>query len=381
MTRVFYKSITLALFILFSSVFTISSVFAQSARIESVTGKVLLKRRTWSDFVPVAILTTLEEQDQIRVAKGSRVRVMCPNRNHPFWTSDEPIGVKRLCGGWELTRNRGSQAAATLGGVDASIPYLISPRHTLLLSHKPTFRWNRVIGATQYIVQVKNSRGTVWEATTQNSQIIYPGNPVLEPGVAYSVIVKASTGKSSEQDGVKQRPTAIDFRILRAAAAEEVKKKVTAITQNSLSPDVTALMLASFYGDYVLPASVAQTYELSDRTVDTYSLTTDAIDVLESQIKQGKKSPALYRTLGNLYWQIGLVRPAIECYSQALDLIQSPEDLEEWTLAQYSLGLIYAAIDDTANAHNHYRQARAGFLFLSDAQRANAIQRRIEKKK
>ena len=144
---------------------------------------------------------------------------------------------------------------------------------------------------------------------------------------------------------------------------------------------MTALALAKFYGDYVLPASTAQAYELSDRTLDTYSLTTDAIAVLEEQIKKGNPSMIVHRTLGNLYWQIGLAQPAINHYNQAINLVQSSHDLEEWTLAQYGLGRIYSTISKPPEAINAYQQARTGFLFLGDTQRATVLDHRIEKLK
>ncbi|MBW4444164.1 MAG: hypothetical protein KME10_23650 [Plectolyngbya sp. WJT66-NPBG17] len=361
---------------------TATPVFAQTALIDSATGNVLLKRRTWSDFLPTGINTALDEQDQIRVTNGSRVRVTCPNHRNPSWTSEQPTGVRRLCGGWGLVKSRGTQAAAVLGGADASIPYLLSPRHTLLLSNTPTFRWNAVPEAKQYTIQLKSPKGIIWETNTQATQISFAGTPTLQSGVAYSLIVKASNGKSSDQDGTaNQRSTDLDFRILRPSEAETVKAEVAAIVQSSTTPEVIALRLANYYGNYVLPNSAIQAYGLSDPLFETYSLTTDGINILEAQLKQGKASSILHRALGNLYWQIGLVQPAISHYTQALSLIRSSQDLEEWTLAHYTLGQIYTATNSTTNALNAYQQARIGFLFLGDTQRAGALERRIDKLK
>ena len=358
-----------------------SSALSQSALIDSATTQVFLKRRTWSDFQAVRVSTEIEERDQIRVAKGGRVRISCPNRRTPFWASEEPIAIKRLCGGWKLVAGRGNQSTATLGGTDPTLPYLISPRHTLLLSNIPIFRWNPVSGVTRYVVQVKSANRVIWETTVQQPQIIYSGSPLV-PGTAYTVTVKASNGKTSEQDGINQtRASELEFRVLRQPEADKIAQEVAVIRKSGLTAPVTALALAKVYGDYVLPASTAQAYGLSDQTLDTHSLTTDAITELEEQIKKGDPSTIVHRTLGNLYWQIGLAQPAIDHYNQAINLVQSSKDLEEWTLAQYGLGRIYSAISKPSEALNAYQQARTGFLFLGDTQRAAVLDRRIDKLK
>jgi len=291
---------------MFMTLLIASPALSQSALIDSATNQVFLKRQTWSDFRPVQAKTEIEEKDQIRVSSGGKVRVACPNHRTPFWASEEPITVKRLCGGWKpgalwkLVAGRGNQSAATLGGTDPTIPYLISPRHTLLLSNTPTFRWNPVSGVTRYGVQVKTANQVIWETTVQQPQTIYSGSPLV-PGTAYTVTVKASNGKISEQDGVNQtRASELGFRVLRRPEADEIAQEVAAIRKSGLTAQVTALALAKFYGDYVLPASTAQAYELSDQTLDTYSLTTDAIAELEEQIKKGDPSTIVHRILGNL---------------------------------------------------------------------------------
>ncbi|BAU10740.1 unknown protein [Leptolyngbya sp. NIES-3755] len=364
------------------TVLTSTPVFAQSALIESADGRVLLKRRTATEFLPTGVNTPLYEQDQIRVTNGSRVRVACPNHRNPSWTSEEPTGIRRLCGGWGLLRVRGTQSAAVIGGIDTIIPYLLSPRHTLLLSNTPTFRWNAVPEVKQYTIQLKSPKGIIWETNTRSTQITYLGNPALQPGIAYSVIVKASNGKSSEQDGIgNQRSTTLDFRILRPSEAETVKAEVNAIVQSSTTSEVKTLRLAEYYSNYVLPEAAISAYGLTAPLFETYSLTTASIEILEAQLKQGKPSPILHRTLGNLYWQIGLAQPAIAHYTKAIDLVRSSLDLEEWTLSNFSLGQIYTTTNSTANALNAYQQARIGFLFLGNTPRVNLVESRIRELK
>ena len=47
-----------------------------SARIDSSTGRIFLKRPDWSDFRPVSVGTELNQGDQIKPDKGVRVRVV-----------------------------------------------------------------------------------------------------------------------------------------------------------------------------------------------------------------------------------------------------------------------------------------------------------------
>ncbi len=168
---------------------------------------------------------------------------------------------------------------------------------------------------------------------------------------------------------------------MRQPEADAIAQEVAAIHKSGLTAQVTALALAKVYGNYVLPASTAQAYGLSDQTLDTHSSTTDAIAELEEQIKKGAPSTIVHRTLGNLYWRIGLAQPVIDHYNQAINLVQSSQDLEEWTLAQYGLGRIYVAISKPSEALNAYQQARTEFLFLGDAQRAAVFDCRIDKLK
>ncbi len=120
---------------------------------------------------------------------------------------------------------------------------------------------------------------------------------------------------------------------------------------------------------------------MPDDTFETYNLTSEVIALLESLIQQGKQSPILHRTLGNLYWQTGLVRLAEAHYGKAIDLVQGLEDLEDWTLAPYSLRQVYSTIDAPEQALRHYSQARIGYIFLGDTCLAEVLQQRIERLK
>ncbi len=118
-------------------------------------------------------------------------------------------------------------------------------------------------------------------------------------------------------------------------------------------------------------------YGLPQDDYQTYSLSAEAIALLETQVQQGKQSPALYRTLGDLYWQTGLLRLAGEAYTQAIAQVQTPEDLEEWTLASYGLSKVYTVLKEPQQTLHNLTQARAGFIFLGNSEKAKELDRRI----
>ncbi|MBD2198585.1 MULTISPECIES: tetratricopeptide repeat protein [Calothrix] len=362
------------------------SAIAQTARIQSIAGKgkVRVQREKRTDWLPVRPATELYQGDQIFPDKGVRVYLQCPGVGTPVLVRAGIVsGMGSLCIKWANTEFRGSQAAETLGGVDASIPYIITPRHALLLSATPLLRWNPVSTVTEYNVEVTGPKGLMWRTKTKANQIIYAGKP-LEAGLPYSLIVSTNTGKSSQEDiapNRQQKASNLEFVILRQSEATLVKAQAAKISPTPLSNEASALSLANFYGNYVLPESVISAYKLPANTYKTYSLTSEAIALLESLIQQGKQSSLIYRTLGDLYWQTGLVRLAEANYLKAIDSVQGLEDMEDWTLAQYSLGQVYAAINEPQQALEHYSQAKVGYIFLGDSGLVEVLQRRIERLK
>lgn len=362
------------------------SALAQTARIHSISsnGRVRVQREKRRDWTPTRQGIELYQGDQIWPDKGVRVYVRCSDLSQPVLVkAGVPSGLGSICITWVNRDDRGTQAEETLGGVDSSIPYLIAPRHSLLLSNTPLLRWNPVADAKEYTVEVRGSAGLMWKTQTKDTQIVYAGKP-LAPGVPYSVIVRTNTGKSSQDDRAsnrEQNAANLEFRVLRQSEAASVLADVAKISAIPSSNEADALTLASLYSNYTVPESVINAYQLPDDTFETYSLTSEAIALLESLIQQGKQSPILHRTLGDLYWQTGLVRLAESHYLKAVDLVQGLEDLEDWTLAQYSLGQVYSAIDAPEQALQHYGQARVGYIFLGDTRLAEVLQQRIEKLK
>ena len=352
----------------------IDAANAQTARLEQpIIGTVKLKREGWSKFQPVDAGTALGQRDQLLPGKGAKVTVVCPDLSKRRVPVNVPSGLKSICPVWLVgARDRREPAPGTLGGINASIPYIISPRHTLLLSATPLLQWNPVAGATQYTAKLTNRSGFKWEKQVAETQVAVKETlPLASP---YLLTVQTSTGKASQDEGSSN----LDFFVLRPAEAAIVQAEVAKINQQKLSRLNTALQLASLYSNYVLPATTISAYGLSTQASKTYSLTSEAITTMESLIKAGEQPAIAYRTLGDLYWQSGLAQLAIDHYSKAVDIAKQPEELEEKTLAQLGLGEVYAAINDIPQAKRFYGQAIEGYLSLGYNERANLLKQQLE---
>ena len=358
---------------------------AQSARIEAFSGKVELQRegQTRRPLKQQKYGNPFHLGDLLIFAKGASVKLACPAQGkqlerQTFKSSKSNVerGFRQLCPSFVSGLVKDPPPPGLLGGIAADVPYLISPRHTLLLSDRPTFQWNSVPGATHYTVRLMGKKGLVWEQTkVQTTTIRYGGQPSLEAGQRYSLIVIAYPGKSSMLDGT----AGVDFMILRKPEAEAIQAELEAIKQVGLSEVMTALKLVDVYADYTLPNQVLESYGLSNTDFKSYHLTTAAIDTLQSLITNGQESPEIYRMLGDMYWQSGLALLARDAYLRSIDLASSSsvEDQEERLMAQERLGDIFSALQDSSQAISWYSRARVNYFLLGDEQRALGLQQKI----
>jgi hypothetical protein len=354
------------------------SANAGPARIDAIIpskGNIQLKREDWPKYQPaVTIGTTLDQGDLLFPAQGVRVMVVCPDLTTRPVSAGVPSGLKKICPVWNVIAAKGSQSPEVLGGTNALIPYLIFPRHTLALSNTPIFRWNAVRRATQYTVKLVGPTGMVWEKQVKDNQVLYPGTPPLEPGTTYALTIQTNTGKTSEEE----KSSNLDFKVLRQSEADTIKTEAEKIISQNLSKEVTAMLLADLYSTYILPELVISTYGLTPSNFRSYNLTDQAIVTLETLVRQGKAAPIIYRTLGDLYWQSGLANLAADHYLKAIELGKEPQDMEERTLAQYGLGEVYAATNNTNQAIHWYSQAANGYASLGYTQRADFLKQQIE---
>jgi tetratricopeptide (TPR) repeat protein len=92
-------------------------------------------------------------------------------------------------------------------------------------------------------------------------------------------------------------------------------------------------------------------------------------------------SPLIHRTLADLYWQTGLLRPAETEYLKAIALAKTPESLEDATLAQEQLGQLYWVMGKRVDAQKAFSQAKEGYTKLGDQPKQQELQTQLDRLK
>lgn len=362
------------------SIFTLATAIAPAAaqnRIVQADGVVLLKRSNSSGFHRTSVGTQLYPQDVLQPANGAKVVVRCNPTRRWLVPAGIPSTIKSGCptgtaGRGEPISLRGGELVNIPGGSNPAIPYIITPRRTWLLTSQPLIQWNAIPGANSYKVRVKGE-GVDWQTQAINTEIVYPGEPPLQPGATYLVIIEANTGQSSQQEAVKPleegrtlpfyedgKFTAWGFSVLSEEDAKEVQagiKRITTFEFGGLPEETKTLAVADLYINN-----------------DLY---TEAIAALETLVKQGSKAPGVYQLLGDLYGHTGLNLLAEARYLQAIELAKSVQDPEAEALARTGLAKVYTTTGNLEAATRQFQQAQAKYESLGDEQKASDIERNL----
>jgi hypothetical protein len=311
-------------------------------------GEVLLKRDGWNGFHLVSFGAVLNRGDQLQPAANARVVVLCENLT--TWTvpSGSPSGLNNGCPQVPEPAlvSAGGLIANTRGGTDPLIPYIISPRSTKLLDPMPTLRWNAATGANTYTLRI---RGTDWQEQVEATEFKYPGDPALQPGTDYLLIVEADNGKSSKDEGLPN----LGFSLMAQEDANRVRADAARIDALNLSAEAKAFALAQLYSGHQLYA--------------------EAIELLENSGPANDESTNVYRALGELYQQVGLLMQAESHYLRAVETAEAVGDLESGTSAKAKLGEVYTTLGNKSEARDWLVQAETGYESLGDSQRAGEI--------
>jgi hypothetical protein len=330
-----------------------------NGQIIQINGDVQLKRSLGRIIRPT-IGTQVYPGDELLTARGAQVLVQCADLK--MWSVE--AGENRLNSCLEATEeaectpgtykcpHRGDDIAWN----NASIPYVISPRRTALLSDKPTLRWNPVAGETNYTVSIEGE-GVNWTTQVSSPQVIYSGESPLKSGSSYLLMVKAnSTGVSSLDEPV--RPGGLNFSLLGENQAQLVRAAKEQIEQQKWTDQAKSLVLAHLY--------------------TKNDLISEAITTLEELVQSGVQTAPIYRTLGDLYLNyLALVPQARDYYSKAVELASS-NNLEERTAAQDGLGQVQKALGNKDEAVRWLTQARDGYKSLGDSERASALEKQLK---
>ncbi|GAA6619645.1 tetratricopeptide repeat protein [Scytonema sp. NUACC26] len=315
------------------------------------SGQVKYKRDRWLDYQPVKPYTELFPGDLIQVPPGATALIECAIGN--LWRV--PEGVSGLNNGCQPMDDNGGGGTRPVNDDLTPIPFVISPRSTLLLADKPALRWNAVSGASSYIVSVSDETNgsEIWKAEVSSTEIVYPGTSSLEPGVDYLVIVKADNAKSSEED----KEVDLAFRLIDKNESQRILAHVEQI-QQELSGEAADLAVVHLYG--------------------TSKLKAEAIEMLEVLAQKGSQTTAIYRMLGDLYWQVKLHHLSESPYKKAIQLAEVNQDIEVKAVAQARLAELYEARGQWIEAISWGTAAKLDYETLGDTQRVSELTQKLE---
>jgi hypothetical protein len=315
-----------------------------------VEGRVSVKRKGWTQYVPAMFGLSLRSGDLLRLEESSRAAVACADLtlvSVPGGVSGVPCTVPR-----PLLVYHGSLVNLTRDQPD-DFPVIVSPRKTQLLSPRPMLRWTPVAHTTSYTVSVRGPNVHWSMEVSAKTDIVYPDSaPALSPGLTYKLSVTAG-GRSSDEESVP----GLGFSVLKSDEAQVVWDREAKIRALGLAEPPTRFLIAQLY--------------------TTQDLSAEAIEQLEALSKTFKE-PAVLRSLGDLYRQIALNRFAEERYLRALELSQKANDLEGEAVVQNTLGLMYLDVFGNRDEAVHRLQQATGlYQTLGDAKTVRQIQERL----
>lgn len=327
-------------------------ILSQSVAIHTifeVKGKVAVDKQQWKNPQPASVGLTLRGTDKLEVAANSSVKIYCSNKT--TWTvqpgnykiSDgcpSRNGVIRLANSNNTTRRNDGKTEEYL----ATLPYIITPRNSSILTNTPVLRWNAVEGATNYIVKIDRVK---WETETNKTEIIYSGEIPLKPRRRYRITVETDNRKLSKDDAL------IGFMLLDEQKKNIVLDAKKTIEKQLLSTEEKGLILAQLYLGYELYA--------------------DAIEVLDELVQQDSQIVAIYQLLGDTYLLTGLPQLAKKPYQKALQLATGTENLSVQAEIQKGLGESYYGLGNQIEAKQWLEKAKTSYEELGDSSQVQKV--------
>jgi hypothetical protein len=294
------------------------------AVIAAVKGKVEVTPAKAKSPVRAAFGRALEHGDKVSVASGGSATVFFNDGNviELAEKSAITIGGRAAKGSGAIptdvyarvssyvtagSRQTGLVTMASMRGPDESAPLILSPRKTSILADDPFLSWRYVPGAVRYRVRVSTSDGKeLWtremNAPTGPTTV---GTDVSFPYPADVAKLKGDTDvewevQALDANGVIRRESTI-VRVLSPSAREEVRTNLASIVSGVGGDTAAGHFLA---GSYLAGLDI---YE-------------DALDQFRLLVDLDPKAPGPHETLGNAYYQVGLVDLAAAEFQQALTL-------------------------------------------------------------
>ncbi len=337
-------------------------ILSQSVPIHTifeVKGKVTVDKEQWKNPQPAAVGLHLTGKDELEVAANSLVKIYCSNKI--IWTvqpekDTKTYNVSDGCpSGNSVIRlpNSNNDTLRDDGKTEeylATLPYLITPRESYILTNTPLLWWNAVEGATNYTVNID---GVNWETQTNKTEIIYSGETPLKEDRRYRIIIETDNGKLSTSDAV------VGFTILDQQTKNIVLDAKKEIEEAELSAEEKGLILAKLYRGY--------------------ELYVDAIEVLEKLVKQDSQIVAVYQLLGDSYLETGLPHFAKNPYEKALELATGTENLSVKADTQKGLGESYYSLGNTDDAVHWLKQAKTSYEELGNSSQVQELDETVNR--
>ncbi|EKV00658.1 hypothetical protein Lepto7375DRAFT_2789 [Leptolyngbya sp. PCC 7375] len=274
------------------------------------------------------------------------------------------------------TRAGGKRTGRILGGNDASVPYVISPRNAWIQEPGPTqpytIRWNPVEGTRRYTVRIwrwtferDQPELALWQETTLDNtpSLDFPQYVSLEPGHYYSVEVVTDQGVSSDLDEGYYES---GFQLIFEEDYEELRSQLTDVTP------ITPADSTSDNRELLEEAALARAgiFFLEE-------MYADALTILQSLADSPEASDLVYTALGDTYSKSGLNQLAIESYQRALTLAAANADRLSEATTRVNLANVYATLGLFDDALEQLYQARDAYEQLNEATEIARLDRRI----
>jgi hypothetical protein len=306
----------------------------------------------------------------LELADGAHAKIVCGDKvEHTLRAGRNPVP----CSTNSFVNRKGTCIPRTRGGdsLDGTFPLILSPRRTLLLSRRPTFRWapvTRTVAApgalnpaVTYTVSIfSEGMVPVWSEKTTATSLEYPSaRPELKAG-EYFWKVEADGLSSSEDERVPNTGFMVldDCKAPASCPAQDVRVELEAVRALKLPADTEKLLVAYVYKDRELHA--------------------EAIEMVNS-MTDAAKGPPVIRLLGDLYALTGLNREAERTYLRALTQPQMAEDPEDKALTLSALAETYEALGSPSNARARWDEAIRVYEALGDREMAAQLKQRRDR--
>ena len=299
-------------------------------------------------------ISDIDYTHQIQTVGGQTAKILCRgslrtiDRTSTFTLDD-------VCPEAAQTIERDGVEVPLRGGNDQSIPFIISPRKTKLLSSRPFISWNAVETSDFYSVTLLGPEGRVWSRTSESAEMPYPSDESsLEEGVNYAIKVTTSLGVSSDE-GIP----GLAFSVMSQDEQRQVEMAMTQLSENGLTAEAKAY---------------AEAY-----TYQNYGLLTEAITIFESLEQNISLNSDSYHFLGSLYEEVRLNYHARDFYLKALEIAEEQKHEIAKAKAFYSLGNIHIVLGNIPKAISYLEQSQEIYLALEgeESRRGEIIENQL----